>query len=462
MMKLRLAVAAVVLASTPVAAQPFADVVEPAAPVAESYEEPTAIRRSYVIPAAEIFFGNIALNLACRAAGMEWAVIDAGTMKRNLTTAWVYDVDQFKINQIGHPYGGAMAFSTARSSGHGFWMSSLYAFVGSWMWEVFMENELPSVNDQITTPVGGAFLGEVLHRWGQSVRADGGADPGIARRVLAGLIDPVGELNAAVSGKAWRLVPPPRLHAHVGLGAMVQLGQGVQAPVQLELAVAHGLPSDLPFHPRRPFDHFDLEASIQAGTEEIQGAFDLRGLIVGRAIGDEHRRGLWGLYGSYDYVDLAGPRASVVAFGPGITAHQAIGERGFGTATAVVSVVPWGAAGGTGDGEGPQRDYHHGPGASGFVEVAAGRPGLGVVRVNARVLEVLGSLVGDANETVVVTTVGGMISLTERHAIGVEAVYAARSADFEDATMRAFDQSQELRLVYAITSDASFGGGDAH
>jgi hypothetical protein len=277
--------------------------------------------------------------------------------------------------------------------------------------------------------------------------------------VLAGIIDPIGELNPAVFGATWRHVPPPRLFAHVGLGGMWQLGEGAQSPVQLELAVAHGLPSDPQFEPRRPFDHFDLEASIQAGTAEIQGAFDLRGLIVGRAIGSDDRRALWGLYGSFDYVDLAGPRASVVAFGPGITAHQALGEREFATATAVVSGVPWGAAGGVGDGEGPQRDYHHGPGVTGLVELSGGRRGLGVVRVNARVLQVFGGLTGDADETVVVTTAGGMVSLAARHAIGLEAVYAARSGRFEGATMNALDQSQELRLVYAVTSDAAFGGG---
>lgn len=447
-------IVALVFAATPAAAQPLSRLVDPPAPVDESYEEPTPLRRHYLIPAGEILFGNIALNIAAQAAGMDWAQISLDSMERNLTRAWSYDEDPFTINQLGHPYGGALAFTAPRSAGLGFWVSASYAFFGSLFWEVFMETEVPSVNDQFTTPVGGSFLGEVMHRWGHSLRS--GGDSG--RRALAAVIDPMGELNPRLIGQTWRETPPPHLYAQLAVGANAQIGQDDDAPFHLGLSVQHGLPSDLRFKPKRPFDHFVLDFSMQASTKDLRGSLDLRGLLAGRAIGDERRRALWGLFGGYDYLDPAGPRASVVGFGPGITSHVALGDRGFVTATAVASVVPWGAAGGHGDGEGPQRDYHHGPGATGLVELAVGRRGLGSVKLGARALQIYGGLVGDATETVVVTTATGMLGLGRHHAIGVEGTYGARSADFEGAAMDPVEDSQQVRVFYTLTSDHGFGG----
>ena len=77
---------------------------------------------------------------------------------------WEIDVDYFSINQFGHPYQGSLAFTAARSSGLSFWWACIYPFMASLTWELFFEVDAPSWNDQITTPLGGAFLGEVLHR----------------------------------------------------------------------------------------------------------------------------------------------------------------------------------------------------------------------------------------------------------------------------------------------------------
>jgi hypothetical protein len=209
--------------------------------------------------------------------------------------------------------------------------------------------------------------------------------------------------------------------------------------------------------PRAPFHHFDLRGQLDVG-ETVTGYLDARGLVFGDAVGgDEGARALWGLYGTYDYWDSQAVRASAIGVGPGAAVHVPIGERGFFDATGVLAVVPWGAAGGTGDIE-YQRDYHHGPGASGLVELRLGKSGLGTVRVSGRAIEVLGDLVGDANETVVVTSAGVMAALSNHHALGIDVVYSARNADFEDAAMTATDQAAQIRIMYAVTSGADFGG----
>src|SRR3970282_1084010 len=86
------------------------------------------------------------------------------------------------------------------------------------MWETLMEAEPPSVNDQLTTSFAGAFLGEVLYRWGRAVLWGGGAHPSGGRHILAGVIDPMGAGNRSLFSEKWRRVPPPRLHAFMAAG----------------------------------------------------------------------------------------------------------------------------------------------------------------------------------------------------------------------------------------------------
>jgi hypothetical protein len=459
-----LVVSGLVLVEAHSEAQPrigdLTEIVESGDPTSASYRDDAPLAKSYLVPTLEIVSLNIAANLGARAAGQPWADITLSTMATNLTTAWVYDDDVFAVNQFAHPYGGAGMFLAARSSGHGFWTSSAYAFGGSLLWETLMENEPSSINDQLTTSIGGAFLGEALHRWSRAVLSGGGARPSIGRRVLSAVIDPMGKANRAAFGDNWRRVPPPVVHSYMAAGWNRDLRATDQSPLHVELAVSHGLPSDPRFVPRVPFDHFDLRVQLDASSDEIAGYVDLRGLVVGRAISQPPVRALWGLYGTYDYWNPDHARAGAIGLGPGIAVHAALGRRGFAEAVVVGTLVPYGAAGGAGDGGGPQRDYHHGPGLGQFVELKAGLRDIGIVRLNARAIEIDGTLIGDANEAVVVTTAGAMVQLAPHHAIGAELVYAARSAKFGDAQMTAFDQSAQLRVMYAITSDGAFGGGE--
>ena len=95
----------------------------------------------------------------------DYADVTWDSIKENLKPgAWWWDRDALAVNQIGHPLQGAMNYLGARSTGNGPWVSFGYAFGASLVWEIAGETEPPSYNDQITTPVGGALLGEVLYR----------------------------------------------------------------------------------------------------------------------------------------------------------------------------------------------------------------------------------------------------------------------------------------------------------
>ena len=83
---------------------------------------------------------------------------------KNLRTVPVFDKDPFNVNQIGHPYQGSMYYGFARSAGLNFWESAGYTLLGSFLWEIAGETTPPSINDYVTTTIGGSFVGESLFR----------------------------------------------------------------------------------------------------------------------------------------------------------------------------------------------------------------------------------------------------------------------------------------------------------
>ena len=125
-------------------------------------------KKHYVIPAAEML-SESALLLCFNRYATPWknyGHVDWSDIEHNLTSRWVWDQDEFNINQICHPYQGATYFTTARSGGLNFWESAAYATMfGNIPWELFCECETPAINDFIITSVGGATLGEMFHRF---------------------------------------------------------------------------------------------------------------------------------------------------------------------------------------------------------------------------------------------------------------------------------------------------------
>ncbi len=135
----------------------------------------------------------------------EWAYINGSTIKNNFKNGPAWDTDQFETNLIAHPYHGSLYFNAARSNGMNFWQSIPFAAGGSLMWEFFMENEPPSINDILATTFGGIELGEITYRLSDLFidnRSTG--IERIGREVLAGIISPIRAFNRIVSGEAWK------------------------------------------------------------------------------------------------------------------------------------------------------------------------------------------------------------------------------------------------------------------
>jgi hypothetical protein len=293
-----------------------------------------AARKSYVIPAAEIVVFDTLLNLYDR---HHYGCCDFDsnlhTIRRNLRSSWVVDSDPFVVNQLGHPYQGSMYHGFARASGLNFWEGLGYTFLGSAFWEIAGESTTPSRNDQVNTGIGGAFLGEALFRMSNLVLEHEGLSP-FWREVAAGVLSPPVAFNRLAFGERFRNVFPSRGPVYF---TRLQLGAsgspkgdagGSNTDVKRKEGLAdffmeYGLPGKKDYEYTRPFDYFTFQATASTanGFENMM----TRGLLLGRAYeaGDSYR-GVWGLYGHYDYIAPQTFRVSTTGASLGTTGQWAI------------------------------------------------------------------------------------------------------------------------------------------
>ncbi len=378
--------AGVVEAQPPAAAQPR---VEAAAPPPATGPSPDARRAesnasgssqldsptrttnliNFLVPVLDIVGFDTALNrLDFHFGDRPVYNVSSATIKKNARAKWVVDTDKFEINQFYHPYQGALYFGFARSAGHGYWASLGYAFGGSMLWEIAGETGPPSINDQITTGIGGTFLGEPLFRMATLLLEGGDGKPGFWRNLAAAGVSPPTGLNRLAYGNRFDTVysnRDPAVFTRLRLGASMSdraSQYGVSEVVQRREAtadfhMAYGLPGKPGYEYARPFDYFDFQFTA-VNTKAIENIMS-RGLLAGRryASGDAYR-GVWGLYGTYDYISPQIFRVSSTALSLGTTAEwQPLGAVTMqGT---LLGGVGYGAAGTTRSSS-AERDYHYG------------------------------------------------------------------------------------------------------
>jgi hypothetical protein len=433
-------------------------------PAVTDEEDLPVKHKSWLVPTTEVLAGNAALFGIAYFAGMDWARTSPELAAHHLDGGWEFDDDAYSTNAIGHPFTGALAFSMARSTGHGFWTSSIYSLGGSFVWEMF-ENEIPSTNDMITTPIGGAFIGEAMHRFSRALLYRGYGRPTWVRKTAASIIDPVGAFNRATWGDAWAKTIPPALDAYFAVGwqqpaHVLGADHGGDGQLHVEAYVEHGLMGDRAFQPRRPLDHFTLQTALDASRDQLEALLYVRGMLIGSGLRGSQLRGMYGLFGGYDYNNNHFVRASMLGIGPGTTAELRIGERGYVGGTAAAYLVPYGSAGGINELEGPMRDHHDGPGMAQLLELQTGQRGLYNVHASLRTYEIEGRLVDDkANEFVAASTLGARLHIRTHQAIGVEGTYTYRRANFADPTLQMDtpDRTMDVRAYFAITTDEILG-----
>jgi hypothetical protein len=374
---------------------------------------------------------------------------------------WVFDQDPFNVNQFAHPYQGATMYGLARSSGLGFWESLAYSNVGSFLWKMAGETDPPSINDQITTGNAGSLLGEALFRMAELVLKSDGAKPDGWHELGAAIISPSTAFNRLAYGERFKTVFPSRDPANFWrfrLGTTLNSSSGSsQLDATLDFAMSYGLPGKPGYTYTRPMDYFDFEISGLSRPSNPIGNVLLRGLLYGRdyQAGNDYR-GIWGLYGSYDYLSPAVFRVSTTALSLGTTGQYWIAP-GVALQGSLLGGVGFGAAGETPVATG-ERDYHYGVTPQGLLALRLLFGNRAALELGGRAYYVSGTGSDDArgSERIVRVNTGFNIRVYGRHGIGLQFVESIRDSHY-GARPGKHQNNGTLSLVYTFLGDSHFG-----
>ena len=426
----------------------------------------TGAGKSYLIPALEVPGFLALLNLYDRLAypnqtqdGKKvYSSTFSSTWDHLSRQHWVFDQDPFNINQFSHPYQGATMYGLARSSGLGFWESLVYSNVGSFLWKMAGETDPPSINDQITTGNAGSLLGEALFRMAELVLKTDGGKPDVWHELGAAILSPPTAFNRLAYGDRFKTVFPshdPATFWRFQLGS--SFNNISQLDATMDFAMSYGLPGKAGYSYTRPLDYFDFEISGLSRSSNPVGNVLLRGLLYGRdyQAGNDYR-GIWGLYGSYDYLSPAVFRVSSTALSLGTTGQYWVAP-GVALQGSLLGGVGFGAAGTT-PGASGERDYHYGVTPQGLLALRLLFGSRTALEVVGRGYYVSGTGSDDStgSETIVRVKSGINVRIYGRHGIGLQYVESLRDSHY--GTLPSKHQSDgTLTLVYTYLGDSHFG-----
>ncbi|OGV69460.1 MAG: hypothetical protein A2283_16375 [Lentisphaerae bacterium RIFOXYA12_FULL_48_11] len=421
---------------------------------------------SYVIPFLEVVAFEAALNIYDR---MFWdeEVFDTTykTFERNFKTTPVVDSDSFQINQLYHPYQGAMYFGFGRSAGLSYWQSLLYSIGGSELWETAGETGPPSFNDHVASGIGGSLLGEPLFRIASLVLEGGGKNPGFLRELGAACISPPTGINRLLFGERFDKVFPshnPPTFTRLRLGMSTSVRESDNGPLttydrhqeMVDFLMAYGLPGKRGYTYDRPFDYFNFELSFGTGKGSFENITS-RGLLYGTGyeLGEAYR-GLWGLFGSYDYISPQIFRVSSTAVSLGTVAQWCMTQN---------LVLQYSALGGVGYAaagtiSGPEeRNYRYGTTPQGLLALRFIMGDLAMVDMNLREYYIsdLGGSSPDGHELIRRGNIGFTVRVYGQHALGLQYTSTSRDSHALDADRH---QTEEIAsIVYTLLGDDNFG-----
>jgi len=427
---------------------PSAAVAQAPAP-AQALNWDTGDGKSWLVPGLEVPAFILALNLFNRLfIDPDEYGSDFNTIWDNLKGSAVIDKDPFSVNQIGHPYQGGIYYGLARSAGLNYWQSSLYTLAGSVLWETAGETTPASLNDHITTGVGGTFVGEALFRMASLLLEGGGERPGFWRELGATLISPPTGFNRLVFGDRFGAVFPsrdPAIFIRLRIGgtlttdvtdAGVAGGGFERYEASVDYWMIYGLPGKPGYQYTRPFDYFQFELGTVPTASSVANAFEnvtIRGLLLGAKYElGENYRGVWGILGNYEYLSPQIFRLSATSLALGTVAQWWL-TRAVAVQGTVLTGVGFGAAGTVADRA--ERDYHYGLTVSAVVGLRLIFGDRAMLEATGRRYYVAGSGSGTdvstdafSGETIARGNVGLTVRLFGPHAIGVYYVASTRDA----------------------------------
>ena len=420
--------------------------------------------KSYLLPAIEIVAMDAGINLAARYVEPDPAPyqVSGESIRRNLTHSWVVDDDPFEINQIGHPYQGAMYHGIARSNGLNYWRSMAYTFGGSVFWEILGETTPPSFNDQISTGIGGSFLGEPLFRVSRLLLERSDRGPGIWRTLASILVSPPTGLNHVLVGSPAGSYKPdavPFSDIRVQFGTTGIAGGGDAAlssltldQPHLALSMDYGYPGNASYRHERPFDYFRIESSVSSeGLEQLS----TRGLIAGADYQAGRLAGVWGLYGSYDYFLPDDFRFSTTAFSLGTTLQASMSESLVFQSTGLLG---GGYAAARPLGQTDDREYHYGIAPQALLNlrlITGTRAALDVTGRQYLISRIGGFDTGQRDQ-IFVGDASLAVRVAGKHALGLTYQLAGRSSEYLELPDESRSRSR-VGVFYTFLGSGGFG-----
>ena len=407
-------------------------------------------RPNFAVPALEIVAFEGALNFSGRRMFDDGTFdISPASFRRNLRGPWVVDDDSYNINQIGHPYQGATYHTIARSTGLSYWQAMGYTFGGSVLWELAGETTSPSANDQVASGIAGSFLGEALFRAANLLidKADGRPGPG--RTLVVLLLSPATAFNRVLFGGRFDGVMPTFDPMY---DARMQIGRTRDATV-LDLSLEYGLPGQSGYRYSRPFDYFSLQATASS-TDGLESVVS-RGLIAGRGYdAGANGRGVWGLYGVYDFLSPQLFRISTTAFSVGTSTQWWTG-RGFGLQTTGLVGAGYAAAQTLGDGA----DYHYGitPQAAAAIRLTAGNRFSFDLAGRGYLVSDIGGYETPTDDVIIRAEAAAGVRLFSRHAISVRYQINRREASLPDDGGTTRQKRESVGVFYTLLGPQGFG-----
>jgi hypothetical protein len=337
------------------------------------------------------------------------------------------------------------------------------------IWEIAGETTNPSINDQVASGTAGSFIGEALYRLSNLVLAEGGSHPSVWRKVAAGAISPPTELNRLVFGDRFGPVLNDR---HPALSSRLQLGAGSNATRSApgstaslarttgygDFHLAYGLPGEPGYRYQRPFDYFDIQvnSSVENGRQYNGGS--IRGLLFGFPYESaDTYRGVWGLYGTYDYLSPQVYRLS--------TTGAALGTTGQWWATPQLAIQGTALAGlgygsaGTILPDNNQSDVHYGATPQQLLAIRFIVSDRAMWDTTARnyLISCVGSSKAPGSESTQEVETSFAIRIAGRHALSVGYLLAHRDARYLGDIPNLRQLIQTVTLTYNLLGSSHFG-----
>ncbi len=375
-----------------------------------------------------------------------YSYISWETIHDNFRDGWEWDRSQYAVNFYHHPYHGYLYYSAGRANGLGYWGSSLCALGGSLMWEMTMEKYRASINDLVTTSLGGIAIGEVGYRFSALVRKKGarGLDR-IWRETVGSVLDPVGGVNRLLNGhkdaEPWLPGSPDAgriLEGNLVLtGPVIVRGAdltGTRAAPLLGFTLRYGDPAGSGWT-GRPFDVFTVAGRLRWGPDRPHLSLAIGGAVLGKPIaGSRGATHFLGLYHQYEYYGIDTMRICGTSFTAGWTSSFRPGRE---TRLLASARLGWLGLGGSDDFAnvpGERRNYNLGTGAAAAVDLAIAVKGYEFFSALWRHytlfnLDVTGSRAGREHWDILQGQVS--VPIVNRIGLGIAAEYCGRDYVFK-------------------------------